>query len=531
MLGENEQLIIKYFTETVVVNGPRIQLVSPFIKKAWKQKAISLSRREYLQVKDLLTGEQRVEKGPKLVFLKAHDDPNTRPMTAISLRANEYVRFQDLATGKVRIEKGEQGCVVPGPNEILMEEKRSAIDLRCYEYVRVLDKNTGTVRVERGEKVVFLDRFEELIDGGKNLAVEIDENTAVLVRDKRTGQQKLMVEKQIFIPEPDEEVIRVQNLIKLADYEACIVRDKDGKDEFFFGKNDDQRSFFLPPYSELVQLRWSRGRRRARRDLLITKIDLRPMYMSFEFNCRTADNVELVLEGSFFWEVVDLEAMVKFTNDTTGDICNHARSMFIQKVSRVTLAEFMRDFNKIAEQVHRPNQGGDKFYEQRGCLIHSLEVTGYHCADEATARVLGQIIQETTNRMNRLQQQESENEVQLAEIQGDIAEEKARGELLKVQTANSNTEAQKDGLAEAERAKTFLESLASQVPDLKTRIDMWKVLRKRDALEQVSKGDARLYFTPRDCDLSIQSHEHEYGRHGDGSPSSLDSFSHVERAE
>ena len=48
--------------------------------------------------------------------------------------------------------------------------------------------------------------------------------------------------------------------------------------------------------------------------------------MSFEFNCRTADNVELVLEGTFFWEVVDLQAMYQRTWDTTGDVCNHARS-------------------------------------------------------------------------------------------------------------------------------------------------------------------------------------------------------------
>jgi len=43
--------------------------------------------------------------------------------------------------------------------------------------------------------------------------------------------------------------------------------------------------------------------------------------MSFEFNCRTSDNVELVLEGSFFWEIVDLKEMLSFTNDTTGDVC------------------------------------------------------------------------------------------------------------------------------------------------------------------------------------------------------------------
>ena len=37
-----------------------------------------------------------------------------------------------------------------------------------------------------------------------------------------------------------------------------------------------ERSFFLPPYWELVELTWSRGRRRERRDLRITTFDVRP---------------------------------------------------------------------------------------------------------------------------------------------------------------------------------------------------------------------------------------------------------------
>uniref|UniRef100_A0A7S4KCJ8 Band 7 domain-containing protein n=2 Tax=Odontella aurita TaxID=265563 RepID=A0A7S4KCJ8_9STRA len=232
------------------------------------------------------------------------------------------------------------------------------------------------------------------------------------------------------------------------------------------------------------------------------------MYMSFEFNCRTNDNVELVLEGSFFWEVVDLKAMVKFTNDTTGDICNHARSRFIEQVSKVTLQEFMTQFNTIAKEVHEHDE--TNFYGQRGVKIHSLEVTGYHCAENSTAQILEQIIQETTNRMNRLQQQESENEVQLQQIRGDIEEEKARGELLKIQTANSNARSKMEGMAEAERVKSFLADLSKDLPDIdmKTRIGLWSILRKEDALKAVAKGNTKLYFTPREANLSIENHDH-----------------------
>merc|ERR1711998_225651 len=91
------------------------------------------------------------------------------------------------------------------------------------------------------------------------------------------------------------------------------------------------------------------------------------------------------------------------TGDTTGDVCNHARSKFIQLVSKVTLQLFMDDFNSLAAQAH---ESDDIFYQSRGVEIHTLEVTAYRCQDASTARILEQIIQETTNRMNRLSQQE-----------------------------------------------------------------------------------------------------------------------------
>merc|ERR1712147_264960 len=130
---------------------------------------------------------------------------------------------------------------------------------------------------------------------------------------------------------------------------------------------------------------------------------------------------------------------------------------FIERVSKATLQEFMRDFNKIAEAVHKDN---DSFYAERGVLIHSLEVSGYRCAESSTALILEQIIQETTNRMNRLQQQESENEWQLLQIKGDIEEERAKKELLEVQIENSNARSSMEGLAEAQKVKSFLLGLA-----------------------------------------------------------------------
>jgi len=362
-IGKDEQLIVEELTEKIAINGARTVFLSPFHKSSQINKVTSLGPLNYSIVCNTLTGELRIEEGPKLLFLDPYDEIKSTNV-AISLKATEYVRLLDKQTGTVRVEKGEQGRVIPNAYEILMDGGvKSAISLKCYQYIKIENKQTGEIRIERGEKLIFLGPFDELVTTSIEKAIEIDDETAVLIRNKRNGQQHLVTEKQVYVPGNDEAIIEVRKLIKLANYEACIVRGKDGTDSFKFGSNPDDRSFFLPPHSQLVELCWSRGRRREKRDLRLKVIDLRPMFMSFEFNCRTADNVELILEGTFFWELVDLQAMLKVTSDTTGDVCNHARSRFIERVSKVTLQEFMGNFNLIAESVYKED---DSFYKSRG---------------------------------------------------------------------------------------------------------------------------------------------------------------------
>jgi len=118
---------------------------------------------------------------------------------------------------------------------------------------------------------------------------------------------------------------------------------------------------------------------------------------------------------------------------------------------------------------------------------------------------------ETTNRMNRLQKQESENEVHLQKIHGDIAEEKARSDLLTIQAENSNIKNSMEGAGESEKVIAFLNALETEVPSLPQRIDLWSTLRKQDALGELASGNpkTKLYFTPKDCNIAIENHEHE----------------------
>merc|ERR1712066_662899 len=98
------------------------------------------------------------------------------------------------------------------------------------------------------------------------------------------------------------------------------------------------------------------------------------------------------------------------------------------------------------------------------------------------------IIEETTNRLNRLSQAESENEVKIFKMQGQIEQEKLNGELLEIQHSHARDEARVKGDVEAERVVSFVSGLEKHVPELKDRISMWEVLRKQDALTVVSDG-------------------------------------------
>jgi len=372
-------------------------------------------------------------------------------------------------------------------------------------YVKVQNRVTGETRVERGPQLVFPEPWDIVVDGGAKKAIQVDSETAVLVRDSKQGHLSLMTEHGLFFPQAHQDIAEVRKLIRLADHEALVVKDGSGAYQYYYGKDElrgqQPRAFFLPPYAEIAEHLWSRGRRRQTRNLTITNLDMRPQFMNFEFNSRTSDNVELILEGTFYWQLEDVPKMMQYSGDVPGDICNYARSAFIQKISRVTLKSFMDDFRKIANEVIEEDTG---FYSTRGLRVHSLEVTGYSCADSATAKILQQMIQETTNRMNRTSQQESETELRLTKIQGDIEQEKIRGELLAIQQQHQQQEASTQGSSEAERAAQFLKALEEVVPDAAERINMWKILRKGEALHDLSAGSAHLYFTPNDVNLSIE---------------------------
>jgi len=550
------------------VNGEALVFVEPFVSvvDGGVQKAWALRRREYIRLEDKATGTVRFCKGEQLVFPTATEEllagQKKGVQQGVQLKVNEYVKLRDTATGRMRCEAGER-IVFPGATEEFCGAGTpfKSVCVDANNACLVLDEATGQQRLVT-KPGLFSPSAEETVVEVRPL-IKLADHEAVIVRDakgkftyafgseeaRRTAARgmaaaaaavaaaastaltvdaargtgasssslalSLGAQKPSLLSPLSAPPVRHQDVEVDGDKERKGIEEEEEEEGDYDSassadalvKIGNARAFFLPPHCDLVELLWSRGRRREKRDLRITKFDIRPQYMSFEFDTRTADNVELTLEGTFFWEVADFPAMVNMTGDAPGDICNHARSQFIQLISKVKLSEFMEDFNEIARRVHSAEDSEGGFYAARGIKIHSLEVTRYQCANASTAGILEQIIAETTNRMNRLSKQESENEIRLFAMQGEIEQEKLNGDLLAIKHEHACEEARIEGRAEAARVTTFLEGLseAHAVTTEESRVEIWRALRKNEAIADLSKGSAAVYFTPSDVNLSIES--------------------------
>jgi len=506
-LGPQDQLLVTTLTGKHVYNGPGVKAVG-FLKSGKKRKCQVLGPGEYAIIKTTSTGELYRIIGPNLLQLGPYDELISRE-TAITLEKNEYVRL--------------------------------------------VDEVTGQIRVEVGEAIIYKRPTETFFEKSKKKAVPIDPETACMVRSRQNGELSLITKPGLFVPGIDQDIVEVKKLITLAEYQTMIIADRFGRYHFISGaihavpvetkqlkpvgdtvgagsktavmfaeskegeagsddppfKIDLMRngsgehggvSFFLPPYCKIIELLWSSGIRKNKKEKRMKVFDSRPWYMDYEFTVRTSDNVELTLGISFFWSLENIAFMIRNTDDAPGDICHHARSEIIQAVSKVTLDDFMHRFNELVTETIL--ESGDTFYEERGSRIHSVEVRSFECLDKKIDRVLQEIIKESTDRINRLQLVASENEVAIEKMRGKIEEEKLKGQLIDVKNEHQRKEALIDGEAEAQRVAAFIKGL-KDVASSEEAIAIFNEIRKQEIMTSLAQSDAHLYFTPAECDLRL----------------------------
>jgi len=271
--------------------------------------------------------------------------------------------------------------------------------------------------------------------------------------------------------------------------------------------------------------------------------------MNYEFNCRTIDNVELVVDVSFYWQIIDVQSMIEKTADAPGDICTHARSMIIQAVSNITLMEFLEKFNAIIREgagvaplnpvvaapalpdqqnssddimydaekwpanpamAVSPTKRVDPFYEERGVQLLSVEVLQFRCSNPSTDKTLQEIIKETADRLKKKECQKGDNEVALSKLEGEIEQEKLNKQLIEIKKSHLKTESRIEGEAEYHKVAAFLGGVTGEGPDdvkvpMEQAVGLYQMLRKLDSVKALSSSKSSLYVTPDDVNLTIGS--------------------------
>jgi len=247
---------------------------------------------------------------------------------------------------------------------------------------------------------------------------------------------------------------------------------------------------------------------------MVQRIDMRARKAFYQYDVRTNDNVALRIEGTIFWKIVDVAKLLEMTSDPVGDVWYKARNALVSAVSKVDLETFMPNFNALITSAFLA-QASDGFYADRGIEVHSMEVTKYDCTDEETAATLQEIIEETTNRINRLQSQRSENDVKAAKLASDITLEKDRTMLIETQATNerlvADREGEADGIQLAKSASTFLDGLNASLPDIDQRVTLYKMHKTLEnqnmRTQHLASAKATLFLTPDDMNLALNTNE------------------------
>lgn len=557
-LGPREYAVVKNSRSGEVRHeaGPKLLWLKAWDELVAVKSKVVLQLQEYTRLIDSLSGAERVEVGPQVLIPGPLEKSPNGTESAIVLTAETTVLTMNKTTGLLRLIT-EQGVFTPKPYEIILEERKATL-LSPREYALVKNKLTGMHRNELGPQLLKIGAYDKLISvntkvvlqkdqfvvlkdvktGAKRVvkgpvafvpspsesfsagiqkAAFLDTDTAVLVLTKTTGQQRLVTTRGVFFPAADEEIIKTQDLIRVLSYEAMIVRDAQGKVTIHNGQ-EGTAAFFLPPYTSIVQMMWSdfsaipeAGKDQVVKKVPVTAIDLRTRKIFFSYEVSTSDNVKLRLDGTIFWKVSSVGKMINTTSDPEGDVWHHSRSALIQAVSKTTLQNFMASFSNISADAYKL-QATDGFYDERGVILQSMELTRFDTVDESTSKILQQIIQETINRINRLQVQESSNEVREAAMQADIELEKQRTALIETKSKNAKLEAEmagdSEGMQLSRAANSFIGGLNVTVPDMDQRVALYsmheKLASKNKDTANLAAGNAKLFLTPADLNLNTK---------------------------
>ncbi|AYV76311.1 MAG: hypothetical protein Terrestrivirus5_133 [Terrestrivirus sp.] len=481
-------------------NGPANIALEPFEKAGKIVEKIDLSSTQYLVITDTKTGHMSIQKGP-LQYVPGPYDQVSKIKDMITLSNTQYVYINDKATGEWKIVKGPKTFHLE-PFEV--ESKiQNVTCLNMLQWAKVIDQNTGAIRIEKGPCVIFLGPYEKLIaDNGKEIqdAITVDVNHAVHTRNTETGEESLVVKPQKYVPEaPNIQIVEVKELIKLAPFESMILFDREGKLSFKSGEKNVE-GFFIPPFCSVMFQLWSTDPdRKIKGNTKVSKFDHRPHDMNFKFSVRSGDNVEINIVVNVYWNIVDLEKMIKTTSDPPEDICNHVKNQILNFASSMSTKEFME--YSVAEIVKKIYDVDSEFYKSRGVHVSRVQILEKRCASDEIERTYRSIIDQKINSARSYEQQMGTNQTEIARIKGLTLIEKENYALLQQKLANLELETETAGRAEGGKIKSFLDGLGDM--PIEDKINIFLQLERTKRIGLVTDKVQTVYLNPTDADFNL----------------------------
>mmetsp|Transcript_43294 Transcript_43294/g.92667 ORF Transcript_43294/g.92667 Transcript_43294/m.92667 type:complete len:595 (-) Transcript_43294:24-1808(-) len=554
-LGPNEQVLLKESTGKYVKNGPWSGQLNPFHGKT-RRNAQLLDALQYAIVQDILTSVQRVEAGPQLFFPGAYDEIQSIN-TKIVLEKHQFVRLTDQMTGEETVSKGP-GTVVPtvyqthnGIEDAVFVNKGTSLVLvnkltGLQELVTICNYPSGVWAPEPLQELVDIRELIHVLPHEAMVVRDVDGLMTVYSgRSSTTNADGCSVSSTsdgngvgFFLP-PYSKILRMQwstysNPSSTRRMDAITgMGTRQTEDDFGDFGGGGHHFIHRPSNSNNRRLSreavhvYDEGLGQRRLDSIyvdqistsissaekrnVTAIDLRTQKSFYEYEVRTRDNVRLLLSGTIFWQISDVASLMNMTSDPESDVWSRCRSILIGAVSTVTLDTFMSTFNDIVVTAFDASKSSS-FWSDRGLVMISMELNDYSPVDETTATTLQSIIRQSVQRINDLQKQASDSDVEREKLEADILLERNMTVYYQQQAYNKRIEAETAGSTEggrhAEIVGTFLESLASSVDNATERLELFKQEKRYNSTQldtqQLTNGNASLFMSPKDMELRLQ---------------------------
>jgi len=483
------------------ISGPCIyQQEDPFATVSQPKNKIELLNTQFIIVTNGKTGQRKTVEGPTL-YMPLPYESCSQVTNKIILNNNQYIYITDTSTGHIEIKSGPLTFAL-GPYE-QCSSVLNKINLNMLQYIKIIDKNTGIMRIVSGPDVVMLNPYESIIKDANNTeirtAITVNANNAVLVRDTQTGVEELITTPQKYIPAANIDIIEVRKMIKLATYERMVLIDKESK--LFFKSGETEKGFFLPPFCSILSQRWSTDRNRAiEKNTKVEIFDIRPHDMDFEFSVRSCDNVEIKMVVNVYWNIENIERMVKATSDPPQDICNHVRSQVLSISSKMTTKDLMEySTSELIKSIYDEDL---HFYEMRGVKVSRIDILEKKCADPGVEKTYRAIIDTKIERVGNLEKQRGDNDKRVAEIEGEISIESHRNNLLLQKMKNMDLENRTQGESEGAKIKMFFDGLGTEI-SLEDKMKIYMETLRSKRIEVVAGNVKQLYVKPDDVGFNL----------------------------